>query len=246
MNADRNSSAKDIFDQLFSRSIVQTLVSCTNCYGKHLFDTRRAVPRNTLNINFTETNKEELLKFLGLCLLQGQKKPILDNFQTAYSPSKALSLDESLLLFRGRLSFRQYILGKKARYCVKLFEPNTLVGYVLNIEIYEGKSHNIEKTSKTSSLVLRLMQPYLNKRHHLFMDNFYNSVELSKELLKHKTHTTGTLCPNRKGNPQEVTSKKLKKGEYIWRRRGQIYILKWRDKRDVLSITTNYNKYINI
>ncbi|KAI4474032.1 hypothetical protein M0802_015829 [Mischocyttarus mexicanus] len=86
-------------------------------------------------------------------------QPILDNFQTAYSPSKALSLDESLLLFR-------------------------------------GKSHNIEKTSKTSSLVLRLMQPYLNKGHHLFMENFYNSVELSKELLKHKTHTTGTLCPN--------------------------------------------------
>ncbi|KAI4474031.1 hypothetical protein M0802_015828 [Mischocyttarus mexicanus] len=53
MNADRNSSAKDIFDQLFSRNIVQTLVSCTNCYAKHLFDTRRAVTRNTPNINFT-------------------------------------------------------------------------------------------------------------------------------------------------------------------------------------------------
>lgn len=133
---------------------------------------------------------------------------------------------------------------KRVKYGIKLFELNTPDGYVLNIEIYEGKSHNIEKTSKTSSLVLRLMQPYLNKGHHLFMDNFYNCVELSKELLKHKTHTTGTLRPNRKGNPQEVTSKKLKKGEYIWRRRGQIYVSKWRDKRDVLSITTNHHPEI--
>ena len=255
--------------------------------------------RNTPKINFIETDEEELLKFLSLCLLQGQKKapsirhlftdnplyytpifaytmtgrrfeqllrcinghytghvdsstqklnkiypilhPIFVNFQAAYSPSKALSLDESLLLFRGRLSFQQYIKGKKARYGIKLFELTTPDGYVLNIEIYQRKSDNIQETSKTSSLVLRLIQPYLSKGHHLFMDNFYNSIELSKELLRHKTHTTGTLRSNRKGNPKEVTSKKLKKGEHIWRGRGQIYVSKWRDKRDVLSITTNHH-----
>ena len=145
------------------------------------------------------------------------------------------------MLFRGRLSFQQYIKGKKARYGIKLFELTTPDGYVLNIEIYQRKSDNIQETSKTSSLVLRLIQPYLSKGHHLFMDNFYNSIELSKELLKHKTHTTGTLRSNRKGNPKEVTSKKLKKGEHIWRGRGQIYVSKWRDKRDVLSITTNHH-----
>ena len=299
MNADKYSTPRDIFDQLFSSNVVETLVNCTNHYGKNLFNTKRAVSKNTQKINFIETKKEELLKFLGLCLLQGQKRapsirhlfsdnplyyspifaytmsgrrfqqllrcfnghftghvdsstrkvnkiypiiqPIIDNFQAAYSPSKALSLDESLLLFRGRLSFRQYLKGKKAKYGIKLFELNSPDGYVLNIEIYQGKSDDIQETSKTSSLVLRLMKPYLNKGHHLFMDNFYNSIKLSKELLKHKTHTTGTLRFNRKGNPKEVTSKKLKRGEHVWRRNGPIYVSKWRDKRDVLSITTNHH-----
>ena len=42
MNAAKYSSARDIFDQLFSRNIVETLVSCTNYYGKHSFETKRA------------------------------------------------------------------------------------------------------------------------------------------------------------------------------------------------------------
>ncbi|XP_046829650.1 uncharacterized protein LOC124429015 [Vespa crabro] len=42
MNADKYSSAKDIFDQLFSRNIVETLVSYTNEYGKHLFETKHS------------------------------------------------------------------------------------------------------------------------------------------------------------------------------------------------------------
>ncbi|CAK9832785.1 PiggyBac transposable element-derived protein 4 [Anthophora retusa] len=301
-NVDKYSSARDIFEQLFSRNIVETLVRCTNNYGKNLFETMRPVTRNASTFNFIETDEEELLKFLGLCLLQGQKKapsirhlftdnplyytpifsytmsgrrfqqllrcinghytghvdssteklkkiypilqPILANFQAAYLPSKTLSLDESLLLFRGRLSFRQYIKGKKAKYGIKLFQLTTPDGYVLNVEIYQGKSDDIDKTPKTSSLVLRLMQQYLNKGHHLFMDNFYNSIELSKKLLEHKTHTTGTLRSNRKGNPEEVTSKKLNKGEHIWRRQGQIYVSKWRDKREVLSITTNHHPEI--
>jgi hypothetical protein len=68
--------------------------------------------------------------------------------------------------------------------------------------------------SKLDSLVLRLMQPYLNQDHHLYMNNYYNSFTLSTLLLQYKTQTTGTLRCNRKGNPKEVTAAKLKKGEY--------------------------------
>ncbi|CAK9813111.1 hypothetical protein ANTPLA_LOCUS7676 [Anthophora plagiata] len=74
MNADEYSSAKDIFDQLFSRNIIETLVSCTNYYGKHLFETKCVVTRNTPKIDFIKTDEEELLKFLSLCLFQDQKR----------------------------------------------------------------------------------------------------------------------------------------------------------------------------
>lgn len=59
------------------------------------------------------------------------------------------------------------------------------------MEIYKGKTEELPSRSKISNLVLRLMKSYLNKGHHLYMDNFYNSVDLSKQLFRLKIHTTG-------------------------------------------------------
>lgn len=196
---------------------------------------------------------EQILRYL--CCSKMQKQSIdrlhkiaplltllLHNFQNVRKPNEILSLDESLLLFRGRLSFRQYIKGKKAKYGIKFFELCSSDGYVYNIEIYKGKQDIIETASKIDSLVLRLMAPYLNQGHHLIMDNYYNSVTLSQLLLNtYKTHTTGTLRANRKRNPKVVTTYKLKKGQHVWRRSGGIYVSKWRDNRDVLMITTKYH-----
>lgn len=81
----------------------------------------------------------------------------------------------------------------------------------------------------------RLMEPYLDKGHHLYLDNFYNSVTLSKMLLKRKTHTTGILRSNRKGNPGGILKTKLERGKQVWARKGHIYISKWKDKRDVIT-----------
>lgn len=189
-------------------------------------------------------NSTEMLheKSLKLAKVQPILKAVLDNIKRAYIPYKNMSLDESLLLFKGRLSFKQYIKGKRSRFGIKLYELTTSDGYVVNLEIYQGKDSDMEKCGKTNGIVLRLMEPYLNKGRHLFMDNFYNSIPLSENLLhNYKTHTTGTLRSNRKGNPKEITDKKLKRGDHVWVRKGQVYISKWKDKRDVLSISTAHH-----
>lgn len=113
----------------------------------------------------------------------------------------------------------------------------------MNVKIYQGKSSNEpdDKTSKTAKIVLKLMQPYLDKGHHLYMDNFYNSVSLSTHLLSRQTHTTGTLRSDRKENPKSVVKAKLKKGEINWQRCGDVYVNKWKDKRDVLTISTAHH-----
>jgi|UniRef100_A0A2S2Q116 hypothetical protein len=114
--------------------------------------------------------------------------------------------------------------------------------------MYKGKNDSTpttpSKTSKIDSLVLKLMSPYLDIGHNLYMDNYYNSVTLSNILLKRKTYVTGTLRSNRKGNPKGVINKKLQKGEHIWKRRGLVYVSKWKDKRDVICITTNHKPTI--
>jgi len=59
--------------------------------------------------------------------------------------------------------------------------------------------------------------------------------------LSKKTYVTGTLRSNRKNNPKDVIEKKLKKGESICRYTNDgICVAKWRDKRDVLMISSEF------
>ena len=83
-----------------------------------------------------------------------------------------LSLDESMMLWRGRLVFRQYIKNKKHKYGIKVFELCTFDGLVLNIEAYSGtKFQDTENLGQTGAIVLHLMSPYFGKGYHLFADN---------------------------------------------------------------------------
>lgn len=66
---------------------------------------------------------------------------IFRNFREYYKPGKKISSDESILLFRGRLSFRQHIKSKKAKHRFKLYELTTPDGYVLNINMYAVKEN---------------------------------------------------------------------------------------------------------
>jgi len=136
--------------------------------------------------------------------------------------------------------------NKRHKYGIKFYELCTTDGYVLSAEIYKEKNVKNTSTSKVNDLVLRLLGPYLNKGHHLFMNNCYNSIGLSSILLEKITHTTGTLRSNRKFNSTHIISKtiKLKKIEHRFARKRSIYISRWKDKGDVFTITTGFHPKI--
>lgn len=73
------------------------------------------------------------------------------------------------------------------------------------------------------------------------MDNFYNSHDLSKDLLEKGTHTTGTLLVKRQHNPKEVLDIKLDIGEaFCLFSEKKVMVGKWRDKRAVLYLSTEF------
>ena len=155
-----------------------------------------------------------------------------------YTPHKDLSLDESMMLWRGRLVFRQYIKNKRHKYGVKFFELCTNDGMVVRADIYSGiKFADPESLGQTAAVVLHLMQNYLDKGYHIFADNWYNSVPLTKYLTKRKTYITGTLRADRKDTPRDVMQKKLKAGEMVSQSLDDISVTKWKDKRDVRIIS---------
>ncbi|CAH2009346.1 unnamed protein product [Acanthoscelides obtectus] len=171
-------------------------------------------------------------------------RPLIDYFNNkmreVYYPGKQLSLDESMMLWRGRLVFRQYIKNKRHPYGIKLYmltEPN---GIVLKFLVYTGQLDDMGGKGHTTKVVLHLLQDYLRNGHSVFMHNFYNSFELSKRLLEQDSYCTGTLRQDRTDNPKEIKTMKLKKGETVARYSDGAMIAKWKDKRDVTYISTEF------
>lgn len=111
--------------------------------------------------------------------------------------------------------------------------------------IYTGQADEYGGLGHTKKVVLNLMSNYLNAGHALYMDNFYNSFGLAKELLEANTYCTGTLRAGRKHTPKEITDVKLKKGETKAVYKDNVMIGKWKENnRDVLYISTEFKNYI--
>ncbi|KAG5878336.1 hypothetical protein JTB14_035263 [Gonioctena quinquepunctata] len=164
-----------------------------------------------------------------------------------YYPCQQLSLDESMVLWRGRLSFRQFIKNKKHKYGMKLYIMTTPTGLVQKIAVYSGMLDEIGGRGHAQKVVLHLMENKLNVGHHLYMDNYYNSFDSAKNLLNQGTNCTGTLRLDRKNVPIDVKNAKLAKGNTTARYAEGIMIGKWRNKRDVSYISTEFeNNMIEI
>lgn len=172
-------------------------------------------------------------------------RSVIDYFNNkmnqCYYPAKELSLDESMVLWRGRLRFKQFIKNKRHKYGIKLYMLTEPDGLILKFRVYAG-GHDKEVTGKghAEKVVMQLLEDKLQSGHSIYMDNYYNSFTLAKRLLDNNTYCTGTLRKDLKENPQEVIQKTLKKGENVSLFREGIHIGKWKDKRPVMYITTEF------
>jgi len=64
-------------------------------------------------------------------------------------------------------------------------------GYICNMEIYSAEGKKLEDT------LLSLLDRNLEQNHHIYQDNFYNSVRLVETLLDRKVRVCGILRVNR-------------------------------------------------
>lgn len=163
---------------------------------------------------------------------------IVQNFKKVSTPGKKVCIDETMVPFRGRLRFRQYIKNKRHKFGIKLYKLCTENGYTSDVRVYCG-TDVANGGQASSNVVFALMDDLLDSGRELYTDNYYTSVSLATKLLKRKTHLVGTLRSNRKYNPKEVVQKKLKPKEvYAKESDSGIMVMKWRDKRDVLMLST--------
>ncbi|XP_069161378.1 piggyBac transposable element-derived protein 4-like [Procambarus clarkii] len=169
-------------------------------------------------------------------------RPVMDylrhRFQEVYYPIRELCLDEGTMAWRGRLSFKVYNPSKPDKYGVKFYMlAESTSGYIYSFEVYSGIGRTIIET------VTGLMRPLLNKGHHLYMDNYYNSVTLTEKLREVGVYTCGTIRLLRGGpkDLQQIAKSKIDVDTTIYRRKDNTFILLWKDKRVVSMITNLHN-----
>lgn len=178
--------------------------------------------------------------------------PILDylrkKFMSVYIPNKFISIDESLIGWKGRLSWKQFIPTKRKRFGIKVYALcESESGYVYNFIIYTGRttvygnSHYSDEPI-SSRIVLELSHVLLNKGYCIYIDNFYTNVDLMDKLTENKTDCIGTIRKNRSKIPNEIKLKKLKKGELFAMYRKKLMILKWKDKKEITMGSTVHDE----
>ncbi|XP_049800271.1 piggyBac transposable element-derived protein 4-like [Schistocerca nitens] len=159
----------------------------------------------------------QILSCLHLVDNSNQKKPGEDGFHPLYK----------VLPYYNNLKERLYAVAEASS------------GYVVNFEVYAGK-HIVDNSS--SAVILRLLSDssLLNKGHTVYLDRFYSSPELFQQLAEKGTGAVGTVNKSRKGLPKDLVSAKLKKGEMSFRRKDNVLAMKWKDKRDVYTLSTRH------
>lgn len=296
----------EFFKLFFNDDIFAYIVQETNRFAAEFLEAKELTPSSRA-LQWKETTKNEMYKFVALMLLQGfvqkpvekwfwTKRPALCtpffqsvmpqsryellmkflhfensdnfnrgthpnpklrkiydiqeklvvNFKKIYVPDQYISIDESLMAYKGLLGWKQYNPKKKAKFGIKFYQLcEAETGYIWNSVIYTGKEtlfmDKYQEYGCSTKSVMTLVDGLLGQGYCLTTDNFYTSPELAELLIAEKTDLVGTMRSNRKNLPKEIRTEKLKKGKIIAFQKGKMCALKWKDKKDICMLSTIHN-----
>ncbi|XP_014486867.1 PREDICTED: piggyBac transposable element-derived protein 4-like isoform X2 [Dinoponera quadriceps] len=205
---------------------------------------KNVIPRNRFisiatNLHFSsnDISNDPLIK------IQEVSEIIRKNFIRMYVPNKNISIDESLIRCRSCLRYIQFIKTKRARFGTKFHKLcDSKTRYIHNFKIYVGKDKT-NTGSASRNVVINLLKEsrLLYKGYCLFIDYWYSSPSLYRELYNMRTNVCGTARMNRKEMPRELKLLQLEKGEAVVFSTTDMAAIKWKDKKDVVLLTTMHN-----
>ena len=151
-------------------------------------------------------------------------------FKEVYKPNAHMTVDESMVPFKGRLGFKQYMPAKPVKWGIKVWSLcESATGYLYNFQIYIGAEGQAEH-GLSYRVVMDLCVCLANTFITVVFDNFYTSCELLKNLLIRGIYACGTIRQNRKGLPQELRNpNQLQKHQYRCAQQDDLTFVVWKD-----------------
>lgn len=196
----------------------------------HLNDKNAQVPRG-------HPNYDKL--YLVRPVLEHVNQKCLEN----YNPPRDQSVDEAMVAYRGRLSFRQYLPAKPTKYGIKVWmRASSTSGYCHEFQVYTGRDvRGVPEAGLGARVVMDLCQRIEGKHHHIYMDSYFCSPVLFQALYEHGTYACGTVRLNRHGLPSGIreTGHIKEQGDMkVWQK-GPLSACLWKDKKVVGFLYTN-------
>ena len=160
-------------------------------------------------------------------------------FSANYTLHQPVTIDEAMIPFKGRLTFKQYMKNKPTKWGIKVFVLSDATnGYIYRIQIYSGKNLDCDVDVGLCSRVLLELMSDLHG-HHLYTDNYYTSPEVFLALYDKGINCCGTVRVNRRGFPKQLVKKqKEDRGFYDYSSNGPLLAAVWYDRRYVYFLST--------
>ncbi|XP_065645587.1 piggyBac transposable element-derived protein 4-like [Hydra vulgaris] len=130
-------------------------------------------------------------------------------FRNLYKPKRDICIDESMIHFKERISFRQFIPSKRTKFGIKAWVmAESATGYISEFLIYTGKDiDGLQHRNLAGTVVRQLTEHILKQGYHLYLDNYYTKVGLLEHLYGNKLYATGTARVDRSQFHKEIITK---------------------------------------
>ena len=162
-----------------------------------------------------------------------------ESWAREYNLHEDISIDESIVGFKGRHMLVNYIRIKKHhQWGPKEYNIADRTGY-LHHTVYHTAGMKVSQFGQPFDVCNILLQAHFDKYHRLYVDNYYMSVDLCREMLKRKVYVTGTVRAKRKGLSPEINAKRKEKDSIVAERSGEMLAVSWVDRRQVRLLSTS-------
>ena len=145
-----------------------------------------------------------------------------DTFLKQYSPGQELSVDESMVKYKGHCRGKVCMPKKPIKVGFKIWCCScACCGYLCTFQVYDGKPRDpvtgkaVREKGLVNRVVTDLVAPFEDHNHVVYCDNFFTSGPLVDALYEMKIFLVGTIKKTACGFPSSLASVVPPKGSYV-------------------------------
>lgn len=173
---------------------------------------------------------------------------ILSACRALYHPHQNITIGEHNVGSRSHHSMKWFIKDQPKRWGFKLFLLTDIkTGYTCDFSVYQGRSLTPSGNGLSYDAVMNLIRVLeLGTGYHVYVDNFYTSAALFRQLHQVGFGACGPVRESRQGFPRtqlNALPKTAGRGNMRWIRKGCLLFVKWKDTKDISMCSTIHKAY---